>query len=87
MAKRVTTYSKLSKEKKEFIDSLLDDSELKMIEVNAKKGVIVDLEGNEVFVVLDTWTGFDKREEEKRDEEDDYDEEDEDDLEENLLED
>ena len=83
MAKRVTTYSKLSKERKEFIDSLLENSELKMIEVNAKKGVIVDLEGDDIFVVLDTWTGFDKREEED-DEEDDYDEEG---LEEKLLED
>jgi len=87
MAKRITTYSKLSKEKKEFIDSLLANSELKMIEVNAKKGVIADLEGDEFFVVLDTWAGFDKREEEVSDEEDDYGEEEEDHLEEKLLED
>jgi len=76
MAKRITNYSKLSKDKKEYINSLLDASELKIIEVNFKKGVIVELEEDEFFVVLDTWTGFDKREDNDRDEENDDDEED-----------
>lgn len=75
MAKRFTNYSKLSKDKKEYINSLLDASELKIIEVNFKKGVIVELEEDEFFVVLDTWTGFDKREENDDDEEDGIEEE------------
>ncbi|MEJ6736275.1 MAG: hypothetical protein QNK84_04500 [Flavobacteriales bacterium] len=75
MAKRITNYSKLSKDKKEYINSLLDASELKIIEVNFKKGVIVELEEDEFFVVLDTWTGFDKREENDDDEEDGIEEE------------
>ena len=75
MAKRITNYSKLSKDKKEYINSLLDASELKIIEVNFKKGVIVELEEDEFFVVLDTWTGFDKREENDDDDEDGIEEE------------
>lgn len=70
MDKRITRYSKLTKDKKEYINSLLEASELKIIEVNFKKGVIVDLEGDEFFIVLDTWTGFDKIEENDRGDDD-----------------
>jgi|TARA_B110001469_G_C9278032_1_gene154229 hypothetical protein len=81
MAKRITSYSKLSKDKKEYINSLLNATELKIIEVNFKKGIIIDLEGEEFFVVLDTWPGFYIEKESERDLE-----EEEDDLEESLLE-
>ena len=70
MDKRITRYSKLTKDKKEYINSLLEASELKIIEVNFKKGVIVDLEGDEFFIVLDPWTGFDKIEENDRGDDD-----------------
>jgi hypothetical protein len=69
MAKRITNYSKLSRDKKEYINSLLVTTELKIIEVNFKKGVIIDLEDDEFFVVLDTWEGFDKRNGNDEDEE------------------
>jgi hypothetical protein len=61
MSKRITSYSKLSKGEKEYINWLLVEGELKILEVNFKKGVIVKLNDEELFIVLDTWTGFDKK--------------------------
>jgi hypothetical protein len=61
MSKRITSYSKLSKGEKEYINWLLVEGELKILEVNFKKGVIVKLNDEELFIFLDTWTGFDKK--------------------------
>jgi hypothetical protein len=83
MAKKITNYSKLSKDNKAYVNSLLERSALKIIEVNLNKGVIIELEKEVFFVVLDTWTGFDKRLEKDSDME--WDEEGYDDLAADLL--
>ncbi len=87
MAKRITNYSKLSKERKEEINTLLKASELRIIEVNSKKGVIIGLDEEEMFVVLDTWSGFDKRSisDEENEEDDDDDDDDDDEFEDKNL--
>ena len=71
MAKRITHYSKLTREKRDYLNSMLDDKELKILDINLKKGVIVNIDQEECFVVLDTWQGFDN----KKDEDEDEDEE------------
>ncbi|MGB0881796.1 MAG: hypothetical protein ACPGSO_02505 [Vicingaceae bacterium] len=82
MAKKITYYSRLSKERKALVSSLLEDSELKIIEVNLKKGVIIEIEEDECFIILDTWEGIDsKKDEEDDEEEDDLDLDENDDIE------
>ena len=71
MAKKITSYSKLSKGEKDYINWLLVEGVLKMLEVNFKKGVIVKLNDEEFFIVLDTWKGFDKKERDDMDDSED----------------
>jgi len=53
MTKKITLLSKLSRYRKEYVCELLKDPEVKTIEVNAKKGIIVNFDENEYFIVLD----------------------------------
>ena len=60
MAKKIKLYSKLPDEEKNYINSLIKNSELKVIYVNAqadsKKGVIVTSEEDEVLIIFDIKT-------------------------------
>ena len=60
MAKKIKLYSKLPDEEKNYINSLIKNSELKVIYVNAqadsKKGVIVTSEEDEILIIFDVKT-------------------------------
>ena len=87
MAKKITLLSKLSRDRKEYVTDLLKDTDIKTIEVNSKKGIIVkfDEDEDEYFIILDNLSKHSDDDED--DDEDDFDDEDDDaDMNENELE-
>jgi hypothetical protein len=77
MAKKIKLFSKLSKKEQNYINSLLDNSELKIINVNSnedsKKGVVMASEDDEILIIFDIINEHIERD----DEDDEDDEEDE----------
>jgi hypothetical protein len=71
MAKKFTSYSKLSKDRKEQINELLETGDVKLIDVNDKRGLITYFDDEEYLVVLDHLS----REYTVEDDDDDEDEE------------
>ena len=53
MAKKITHFSKLSKDQKDSVNELMETSDIKFVDVNSKKGIITQFDGNEYLVILD----------------------------------
>lgn len=86
MAKRITQFSKLTKEKRAYIKDLIEDRDISIVEVNSKKGVILDLDGEEYLVMLDYMNSNNSPKTYSKDDDDDEDDDDDDDIDEVELE-
>ena len=91
MAKKIKLFSKLPDEEQILINSLIKNSELKVIYINAqadsKKGVILTSKGDETLIIFDVYTKHTVKEDDDDDDDDDDNDEDDDDEMEDLNDD